>query len=113
MKSLDAITDWPKRAREAGYNWKRLARDCGISPRTLHVYFQTTFHYPPQEWLNRLRLFDAMALMWKGVPVKKAALVLGFKRVTFLPRVQEIYRGDTDEIYRGLPDQVESTGAGN
>jgi AraC-like DNA-binding protein len=107
MRTLDTITNWPERGREAAYNWKRMAARCGVAPRTMHEFFQANFFFPPQQWLDHLRIFDAMERLSRGASVKQAAFELGFKHVSNFCRAFKVLTGDTPLAF-ALASQRES-----
>jgi AraC-like DNA-binding protein len=95
MKRLLFIKDWIRMGREARYDSVNLARNCLVSPCHLRRFFLTTFYRPPQEWLNELRLWDAMRLLYEEGSVKEVAFTLGFGSVPhFCHRFKE-YHGCT------------------
>ena len=93
MSRLDLIEDWPGLAREAGYDAAVLARMCGISASQLRRYFGTVFRRPPQEWINELRMWDAMQMLSEGHPVTKVATALKFSNIGHLSQRYKEYHG--------------------
>lgn len=77
-RHLDRTTDWTELARRAGYRTKTLAEFQGCSVRQLERYFFESFGRRPQDWLEELRLMDAVLLLIEGYRVKEAAAKLHF-----------------------------------
>ena len=70
---LKQIADWDRRAARANWSVQKLAKQCGVSPRTLQRFFKGKFGVLPKDWLVRLRMQKATeALLSDGV-VKSAA----------------------------------------
>jgi AraC-like DNA-binding protein len=78
MSRLNWIDDWSERARSARYSSARLAKICGVSQSQLRRYFLQVFFRPAQEWLDELRLWEAVRLLVTGASVKAVAFSLGF-----------------------------------
>ena len=93
MCRLQLIHDWIERGRQANYNAVRLAALCTVSPSQLRRYFAEHFYRPPQEWLNELRLWDAMQLLSEGHPVKNVATTLHFSDPNHFSHVFKRYHG--------------------
>jgi AraC-like DNA-binding protein len=93
LSRLDLIDDWPGLARKAGYDAAELARMCGISPSQLRRYFGSVFRRPPQEWINELRMWDAMQMLAEGHAVTKVAVALKFSNIAHLSQRYKEYHG--------------------
>lgn len=80
MSRLDAIHDWPVRARLARYKVRALAKNCGASSRQLRRFFLAAFRKSPECWLMELRLWDAARRLCSGgaLSIKEIAAELGF-----------------------------------
>src|SRR5688500_8375360 len=95
MSRLLLITDWVEIGRAAHYDGAELASLCGVSSSQLRRFFQQRFCRPPQEWLNELRLWDAIRMLRQKYPVKEIAYTLRFGSVPhFCHRFKE-YHGFT------------------
>jgi len=79
MNRLELITDWLKRAQEAGWGVKTLAENCGVSRRTLERHFLKAIHKTPHAWMKAERNKQARAELQAGTDVKQAAQKLGYK----------------------------------
>ena len=78
MSHLDAIKDWEKKAKAAGYDANDMATLCSVSSSQLRRYFASAFGISPQRWLNELRLWHAARILCSGYYVKEVARLLGF-----------------------------------
>jgi AraC-like DNA-binding protein len=76
---LRRIQDWPERAHEAGYSVNALARNCGVSVRTLERFFLLAFGDAPRCWLGGLRMEKAVELLRDGSTVKETSACLGYE----------------------------------
>src|SRR5688500_6619127 len=99
---LLAINDWLRRAHEAHYDCNRLAALCQISTSQLRRFFLAYFYRPPQDWLDELRLWDAMEILAQGEPVKQVAFAVHFGSVAhFCHRFKE-YHGCRPSEFRRI-----------
>jgi transcriptional regulator GlxA family with amidase domain len=76
---LNQITDWPERAKQAKWSAAALARQCGVSVRTLHRYFLKHLRQNTKLWLAEQRHHNARELLSKGASVKETAACLGYQ----------------------------------
>jgi len=90
---LDRIGDWAARARKVKYSVAGLARNVGVSRRQLDRYFLHVFEKCPKQWLNQLRMEDALRKARRGKSVKTAALEVGYKHDTHFCRAFRRARG--------------------
>jgi AraC-like DNA-binding protein len=93
MSRLDQIRDWVALGRSAGYRSRALARKSGSSPSQLRRFFQAAFGRPPQEWLDELRLWDAVRFLAAGRTVKETGYKTGFKSIPHFCRKFKEYHG--------------------
>src|SRR5437870_2672599 len=104
MKLLEKVADWTDRARAADFKCRELARICGISSGYLNDFFVANFDRPPQEWLDELRMWEAVGMLCQGISTKECAYTLGFKQVSHFSRAFTLYHGFCPsrcaEIYR-------------
>lgn len=109
MSRLDRFRDWTHRAREAQYSASRLAKLCGVSQSQLRRFFNEMAGMPPQRWLNELRLWHAMAMLWNGSSVKEVAITLRFSSPSHFCNKFKEYHGCTPtralQIYSELMDK--------
>jgi AraC-like DNA-binding protein len=78
MSRLDSVKNWLSAARSSKYSSQRLAKKVRVSSSQLRRYFTATFFQTPQEWLDQIRLFDAMRLLASGITIKEATFSLGY-----------------------------------
>jgi len=76
---LSYIDGWGQRARAASYSVALMAKDCGVSIRTLERFFNATISESSRRWLKRLRMQHALDLFRAGKTVKEAYELLGYK----------------------------------
>jgi AraC-like DNA-binding protein len=87
------ISDWVERGRQAHYKAAELASLCKVSPSQLRRFYLDTFFRPPQEWLDELRVWDAMEILASGCSVKETAYKLAFSDATHLSHAFKRYHG--------------------
>lgn len=83
---LDRVGDWPRLARKAGYEPKKLAALCRVSLRQLERYCRAAFRSSPRGWLNRLRIERSKKLLKRPLMVKEIAYSLSFKQTSHFTR---------------------------
>lgn len=93
MRRLELIGDWGVRAREAHYQARELAIICFVSESYLRRFFHERTLHGPQEWMNELRLWDAMRLLCRGARTKEVAAELGFSESSHFCREFRKYHG--------------------
>jgi AraC-like DNA-binding protein len=77
--TLNHVRNWHELARQANWCVSNLAKECGVSPRTLERYFKDRKWKTPKDWLIEQRQKDAMLLIRNGALVKEVAGQLGHK----------------------------------
>jgi AraC-like DNA-binding protein len=79
MIKLQIVKNWQELARQAQWSASVLARQCGVSVRTLHRFCLKKTGKNLKTWLaeNRLRL--AVELLCDGTSIKETATRLGYK----------------------------------
>jgi transcriptional regulator GlxA family with amidase domain len=75
---LKQIQDWPERAQAANWCAATLARDCGVSLRTLERYFRKEMGKSPKQWLLEQRHQKAKEDLKAGANPKEAAGNAGY-----------------------------------
>lgn len=76
---LNQVENWRQLAKEATWSVSRLARSCGVMPRTLERYFRRNMGTSPKSWMIEQRQLMACKLLRdKCVSVKEAAMQLGY-----------------------------------
>ena len=83
---LDRISDWERRARECGYSPSKVAAAVGVTLRLLEIFFQERFGLGPHEWILRVRMQDAAAMLVAGGSVKSVADKVGYKQASHFSR---------------------------
>jgi AraC-like DNA-binding protein len=90
---LQRIQNWPQLAHETGYSVKRLAQRCGVSVRTLELFFASAKCEFPRRWLKRLRMRRAVELLRDGSNVNETADCLGYHDRSHFSREFKKYHG--------------------
>jgi AraC-like DNA-binding protein len=83
---LNKIQNWPELARQAGYSPIKLAKNCGVSLRTLQRFAIQKTGKSPKEWLAERRQLDAVEELKKCSCLKEAASNLGYKHTHHFSR---------------------------
>ena len=83
-KRLQQIQNWPERAQAAKWCVATLAKDCGVSLRTLERYFLKAMGKHPKAWLAEQRQQRANELIQDGSSVKETAALLDYKHPSHL-----------------------------
>ena len=100
VSRLNLIEDWSDLARRSGYDATEMARICDISASQLRRYFGKVFRRPPQEWINELRMWDAMQMLSEGRTVSDVAAELKFANVAHLSQRYKEYHGHPPSEFR-------------
>jgi AraC family transcriptional regulator, regulatory protein of adaptative response / DNA-3-methyladenine glycosylase II len=82
---------WTIAAQKAGYNAKRLAQSCAVSPRQMERYCQDELGRSPRDWLIEQRMIAARILLLRRKSIKETALELGFKQLAHFSRHFKAY----------------------
>jgi AraC-like DNA-binding protein len=90
---LNHIQNWPELAEEANWSGTTLARNCGISLRTLQRHFLKTMGKTPKTWLDEQRHLQAVKLLREGSSIKETAAHLGYKHAHHFSRNFKKYFG--------------------
>jgi transcriptional regulator GlxA family with amidase domain len=83
---LDHLQNWPELAREAKWSVSALAKNCGVSVRTLHRHFLKQMGKNTKTWLAEQRQRNARELLCDGSSIKATASCLGYKQPTNFTR---------------------------
>jgi AraC-like DNA-binding protein len=83
---LHHIKNWPERAGQANYCAETLAKNCGVSLRTLERFFLKEIGKSPKAWLSEQRHGKSVKMLQAGLSVKEAAASLDYKHSTHLSR---------------------------
>jgi len=81
---LKHIRDWEELAREANWSASVLAKNCGVSLRTLERHFLREMAQSPKSWLVEKRHQIAIELLRDGRTVKETAAHLNYKHPSHL-----------------------------
>jgi AraC-like DNA-binding protein len=81
---LHYIQNWPELASEAGWCANTLAKNCGVSLRTLERFFLKEMGKCPKAWLSEQRQQRAVRQLQDGSSVKETAGNLDYKHPSHL-----------------------------
>jgi AraC-like DNA-binding protein len=81
---LQNIQNWPELARQANWCAGTLAKQHGVSLRTLERYFLKEMGKSPKAWLVEQRQQQASKLLQDGSSVKETAQCLNYKHPNHL-----------------------------
>ncbi len=90
---------WLTIARTCGYDYRKLARRCNITVRTLQRWFRAEHAMTPEQSLIELRLKDAAVILKKAKSVRSVQEKLGFKHASH-------FSGDFKRFYGKTPSEV-------
>lgn len=76
---LKCVENWPDLAQRANWSAAALAKQCGVSVRTLERQFLERFDECPRVWLAKHRQLRAIELLRDGSTVKEVAGQLDYK----------------------------------
>jgi AraC-like DNA-binding protein len=79
MVKLKHIQNWLELARQAKWSASALAKQCGVSVRTLHRHFLQHTGKNTRIWLDEQRQRNAHELLCDGSSIKETADCLGYK----------------------------------
>lgn len=114
---FDHVKDWEGLAHKAGYSPTALANLCHVSLRQLQRHFRLAFNVGVRDWLIRLRLTKAHALLMSAQSVKEVAFELGYKQLSHFSRDFKSHHGITPSVLLQIgtksqePDSEASSGA--
>jgi AraC-like DNA-binding protein len=75
---LNQIQNWPERAEQAKWSVSALAKNCGVSVRTLEIHFLALFGKCPRTWITEQRRRISIQLLQDGCNVNETATKVGF-----------------------------------
>ena len=93
MVKLKHIQNWPELARQAKWSASALAKQCGVSVRTLHRHFLQHTGKNTKIWLAEQRLQHAIELMRAGISIKAVSITLGYQHHSSFTRKFKQGRG--------------------
>lgn len=90
---LAKIQDWPELARQVNWSVAKMAKQCGVSVRTLHRHFLDYMGKSTKAWLAEQRQHNAIELLCDGSSIKETATCLGYKQQGSLTRIYKKHFG--------------------
>lgn len=91
---LEQVTDWPERARQAGYRVSELAALCGVSTRTLDRFFRRHLKVTPRQWMHQMRRSEAARFAREGRTAKEIARLIGYNHAPSYHRAKKSSLGE-------------------
>jgi AraC family transcriptional regulator len=79
---LNQVQNWLELAKRTNWSVLKMARLCGVSPRTLERHFKENTGKSPKIWLNDHRQKQSIELLQGGLSIKETAAHLGYKYTT-------------------------------
>jgi AraC-like DNA-binding protein len=92
-KKLKDIENWDELAEHVKWSASALAKQCGISVRTLHRHFLKHLGKSTKTWLVEQRQLKAIELLSDGSSIKEIAASLGYKQQTNFTRQYKCQTG--------------------
>jgi AraC-like DNA-binding protein len=92
---LQHIQNWDQYALESNGSATTMAKQCGVSVRTLERYFLKTFNKSPRMWIAERRQNRAIELLLAGSTVKETAISLGYKNQSHFSREFKKHNGNS------------------
>jgi AraC-like DNA-binding protein len=83
---LNHLPQLPELAQQSKWSASALAKQCGVSMRTLERHFLKHLGKSPKAWLNEQRQLQAIKLLREGSPVKAVAGVMHYKHPNHLSK---------------------------
>ena len=83
---LNHIQDWSALAQQARWSASALAKECGVSVRTLERHFRRRMGKSPKAWLAEQRQSLAIQLLQRGSSVKETAGHTGYQNASAFSR---------------------------
>ena len=81
-----STTDWERLALIVEFRPRDLAKQCGVSLRTLQRLFRSRYEMSLSEWLRSVRMRQAYIRLRSGHRIKEVAYSLGFKQLSHFSR---------------------------
>ena len=81
---LRRVQNWLEMARQAKWSAAMMAKNCGVSLRTLERYFLKEMGMLPKAWLSEQRQQLANELIQAGSSIKETAARLDYKHPSHL-----------------------------
>ncbi|UMZ14219.1 helix-turn-helix domain-containing protein [Pseudomonas sp. MPFS] len=95
------VQDWIENHHRQAISIASLAREAGLSERTLKRRFQLATHLPPNLYVQKVRVDKAKKLLLSsGLPVKAIAYEVGYENVSFFIRLFKTQVGQTPAQWR-------------
>jgi AraC-like DNA-binding protein len=92
-RKFDPNIQWEALVANATYRPKELARDCGVSLRTLQRHFRKNYNLTISNWVRSIRLNAAYSRLIAGEAVKQVAFALGYKQLSHFSRDFKAFYG--------------------
>jgi AraC-like DNA-binding protein len=105
--------EWERLAFVVEFRPRELAKECGVSLRTLQRLFRTRYDLSVSEWLRAVRMREGYGRLRSGERIKAVAYSLGFKQLSHFSREFKKEFGVSPSVFRrsafggGLCAQVE------
>lgn len=104
---LNHIQNWLELAQKANWSASEIARQCGVTVRTLHRYILKKMGKNTKAWLAEQRHRNAQELLRKGSSIKEVASRLGYKQQTNFARQYKYKTGTCPSLESAQPNQIQ------
>jgi AraC-like DNA-binding protein len=92
--------EWERIALVAEFRPRELAKQCGVSLRTLQRLFRSRYQMSLSEWLRDVRMRQAYIRLRDGQRIKEVAYGLGFKQLSHFSREFKKEFGISPSMFR-------------
>jgi AraC-like DNA-binding protein len=99
-KILEQIKNWPELARKTKWSTSAMAKQCGVSVRTLERHFHRTLRQTPSDWLAVERQKYAETLLSNRSSVKETASLIGYSHASTFARAFRKQTGRCPNAFR-------------
>jgi AraC-like DNA-binding protein len=92
--------EWERLAFVVEFRPRELAKECGVSLRTLQRLFRTRYDMSVTEWLRAVRMREGYTRLRNGERIKAVAYSLGFKQLSHFSREFKKEFGVSPSVFR-------------
>lgn len=107
---LNHIQNWPEIARQVKWSASALAKQCGVSVRTLYRHFLKHMGKNTKTWLAEQRQRNAHELLCDGSSIKETATCLGYRQPNNFSRKYKDHWGECPSLQQPVADRDQTAG---
>lgn len=97
---LNRIENWLQLAQEANWSVAVLAKNCGVTVRTLERHFNKNMGTTPKRWIAKQKQQKVLKLLEVHHSVKETAVSLGYRHPTQFSHEFKMYWGCPPTSFR-------------